>query len=240
MSEPLAPYFKGHFSFLGLENRRWITSSLAFISGVIVLVVYFQTRPSLETYISAEESFVRWESLGDEASYREMRKALRKVPSLEKKYAAVIAQRLFEKGALSDALLFAHHSLKSLDLDAPFHRTYGEISLLIEQGSYQDALQRSVSLKEEMKSLGDLSQVIGNYPVGGTFLFAHNLFRIACLHKELNNPPGERAAWDELEMFLTGKEGLREQIFESFERKEVTLEEYIAERKKKISLLSPK
>lgn len=234
MAEKLSPYFNGKFSFLGLENRRWVTSSLAFVSGVIVLVVYFQTGPSLETYMSAEESFAKWESSGDEAAYQEMRKALKKVPALEKKYAAVIAQRLFEKGSLPDALLFAHHSLKNLDVDAPFHVAYGETSLLIEQGAYQDALERSVALKEEMKAGSDFSQVIGDYPVGGAFLFAHNLLRIACLQKELNNKPGEKAAWEELEAFLKGNAVLGDQVFESFREKEVSLDQYIAERKKQL------
>ncbi len=234
MIEKTSPYFDGKFSFLGLENRRWVLSFSAFVAGVLVLIVYFQTIPTSETYVSAQESFAKWISLGDEISYQEMRRSLKKVPSLEKKYAGAIAQKLFEKGALSDALLFAHHSLEHLKMDAPFHMAYGETSLLIEQGSYQDALQRSVALKEEMKLRSSFSQMVGDYPVGGAFLFAHNLLRIACLQKELNNKPGEKAAWEELETFLNGNEILSAKVFEGFCEKEVSFLQYITERKKQL------
>ncbi len=234
MAEKLSPYFDGKFSFLGLENRRWVLSFSSFVAGVLVLIIYFQTRPTSETYVAAQESFTKWISSGDEASYLEMRKALKKVPSLERKYAAAIAQKLFEKGSISEALLFAHHSLESLKEDVPFHAAYGETSLLIEQGSYQDALQRSVALKEEMKGQSNFSHKVGDYPEGGSYLFAHNLLRIACLQKELHNRHGEKAAWEELETFLSGNEELGSQVFEGLCEKEVSFSEYIAERKKQL------
>lgn len=220
--------------FLSLQNRRWITSFAAFVVGVVVLVVYFQAAPSPELYTAAEEAVSKWKSSEDDFSYSEMRSALRKVPALERKYSPIIAQKLFERNRLSDALALAHQSLKAMEADAPYHAAYGETTLLIEQGSIQEALEKSVGLKEWMTNQCNLEHSIGEQPVGGALLFAHNLLRIASLQKELRNRPGEKAAWEELESFLNAKESLTHLVFDNFRDKGLDLAHYITERKKQL------
>ena len=169
MKKEPSPYFDEKFSFLPFQDKRWLTSAAACAAGVAVLIVYFQSTPKSEAY----------------ASYAEMKKAFKKVPSFEKKYEAAIAQKLFQKDRISDALVFAHNSLKRIEGDAPFHASYGQTTLLIEQGSYQEALEKSVGLKEQMMREQNWSQAGEEPLLGGALLFAHNLLRIACLQQEL-------------------------------------------------------
>src|SRR3990167_7166976 len=101
MKKETLPYFEKKFSFLAFQNKRWLTSGAACLAGVVILIVYFQSGPKPEAFAAAEEAVAKWESSQDEASYQEMKKALKKVPAIEKKYEAVIAQKLFEGDQLS-------------------------------------------------------------------------------------------------------------------------------------------
>lgn len=231
----LISVFKEKWSFFYLQNKRLVHAGVACLSGLLVLALYFQTAPKPEAYIAAEELVSKWKEDDSQISYDEVRKTLKKVPSLEKKYASVIAQKLFQRNQLSDALELAHKSIEQIQEDAPFHAAYGNTTLLIEQGSYQDALERSVALKEKMLRECDLEKQAGRQPVGGALLFTHNLLRIACLQKELKNKPGEKAAWDELERFLTEKKCLSHLLFNNFKDKGLDLSHYITERKKQLS-----
>lgn len=235
MKNNSSPYFEEKFSFLFLQNKRWLVSAASFVAGIAVLIAYFQLEPKFEAYAAAEEAVAKWASSQDDASYREMTAALKKVPDVEKKYEAVIAQKLFEGDQISRALNFAHNSLKRIREDVPFHAAYGEASLLIEQGAFQDALEKSVGLKEQMVRDRDWNQTSAEEQlVGGALLYAHNLLRIACLQKELKNKPGERAAWEELESFLREKENLSNLVFRNFREKGLDLANYIEERKKQL------
>jgi hypothetical protein len=232
--DDLISVFKEKCLLFLMKNKRFVNSCMACFAGVLVLVVYFQTAPGVEAYSVAEASVANWQEKQDDDSYIQMRKALKKVPMLEKKYGSVIAQKLFQRNQLADALALAHKSIHQIQEDAPFHAAYGEATLLIEQGAFQDALERSVGLKENMLHQCDLEQRFGSQPVGGALLYAHNLLRIASLQKELKNKPGEKAAWEELERFLGTKESLSHLVFSNFRDKGLDLSHYIAERKKQL------
>ncbi len=231
----LISIFKEKWTFFYLQNKRLVHATVACMSGLLLLALYFQTAPKPEAYLAAEEVVSKWKEEGSEISYDEMRRTLQKVPALEKKYASLIAQKLFQRNQLKDALELAHKSIEQIRDDAPFHASYGNTSLLIEQGFYQDALEKSVALKEQMLRECDLHSWAGRQPVGGSLLFTHNLLRIACLQKELKNRPGEKAAWDELERFLTEKETLAHLLYNNFRDKGLDLSHYIAERKKQLN-----
>ncbi len=224
----LISVFKEKYLFFIVQNKRFFNAGIACFLGLVLTVVYFQTAPGPEAYVAAEESVARWKETGDDVSYVEMRKALKKVPVLEKKYTSMIAQKLFQRNQLADALVLAQKSIRQIEEDAPFHAAYGASSLLIEQGSFQDALEKSVQLKENMLSQEGQSLAVGD------LLYAHNLLRIACLQKELKNKPGEKAAWDELERFLGTKENLSHLVFANFREQGLDLSHYIAQRKKEL------
>ena len=155
-----------------------------------------------------------------------MRETIRRVPALQSKYEAAIAQKLLNTDKINEALVMANRALNRVQEEVPFHATYAKTSLLIEQGSFQQALENAVALKEQMGS-SFLTE-----PKGGSLLYVHNLLRIACLQQELKNRPGERSAWEELSCFLQTETRLAQTLLESFSEKQVNLNQYIAERKK--------
>lgn len=223
-------FFRDRYEKITLEQRRLFGAALAGFAGFAVLIGYFTSAPGPESYAMAEKAVQKWQEVGDANSYSEMKKALKKVPALERKYNAVIAQKLFQRDRLSDALGLAHISIRQIEEEAPFHAAYGKTTLLIEQKSFQDALEKSVGLKERMLQQCDFRS--GNQP--GVFLYVHNLLRIACLQKELKNKPGEKAAWDELEKFLGSKATLSQDVFSNFRNNGLDLSHYIGERRKQL------
>lgn len=211
-----------------LEKKKEIViGSVSVIAGVALLIAYFQSGPNALSYAKAEAAFSQWQDspLEDEL-YLTMKSTIQDVPALEKKYEAVIAQKLMSTEKINEALLMANRSIERVKHDVPFHTAYGQTSLLIEQGSFQQALENAVALKEKMSG----SDMSGSRP--GSLLYAHNLLRIACLQQELNNRPGEKAAWEELEAFLQANSSVSELLMSSFSVKQVTLSQYIDSRKK--------
>jgi len=237
MEQDIPPFFKEKFLMLaGLssDSRRWIYSAGTFFLGVCVLVIYFQSGPKAIAFARAQSLFAKWEaSPQDPELFQEMSRALRKLPALQEKYQALIAQKLIEGGRGADAIKMAYGSLELAKNEVPWHASFAETSLLIEQGEYQKALERAVALKEQMGRESDISLFSGDRLVGGSVLYGYNLLRIACLQQELKNEPGERAGWEELDTFLKRKEGspVFNILLSLFHEKGVDLSQYIAERK---------
>lgn len=217
--------------FLNLSERKKQigVSVTSVIAGTAILIGYFQTGPNALNYAEAERVIAKWrDSPGDDVLYLNMKDAIRNVPALKKKYEAAIAQKLINTDKLSEALIMANSSLSRVKDEAPFHATYAMTSLLIEQGSFQEALEKAVALKEQM-GVSFLTEY-----KGGSLLYVHNLLRIACLQQELKNRPGEKAAWEELETILKSKNKVAQILLGSFSEKQINLTQYIAERKKSL------
>lgn len=204
----------------------------AFVAGSAILIAYSQSGPSSESYLEAENAFEKWASSPeDEALFQSLQASLGKVPELESKYNSIIAQMLLDRSVNGEAGRAIEWARKSLaQNDAPFHAAYAENSLSIEQGAFQEALQKAVALKEMMDQSFDLKKLQADPLAGGSFLYVHNLIRIACLQQKLANRPGEKAAWEELERFLSGSMD----AVSCFKEKGVDLTHYIAERKKQL------
>ncbi len=221
------------FQNLLFRKKEILASSAALVAGIVFLIVHFQTGPSAMTYARAEEVFAKWEaSPADGSLYRDLREAVRKVPTLRAKYEAVMAQRLLDVKKIDEALEMANQSLIRVKDETPFHSEFAHTSLLIAKGAYQEALEKAVALKEQIGSFFDVKSLGGDHLVGGSILYAHNLVRIACLQQELKNRPGEKAAWEELEGFLREGTPVADAILNNFSEKQLDLTQYIAERKK--------
>lgn len=204
---------------LQLQERKkeLITAAAATLGGAAILIGYFQSGPDAAAYAKGYEAFAAWEASPlDQSLYEKMQEAFRKAPDLRKKYEAVVAQRLIDSEKWSDALRAAQNSLARVRDTVPYHAEYGQNTLLIEKGEYQKALERAFALKD---------QILKNPYPGTPVLYVHNLLRIATLQQKLKNGPGEKAAWDELEQYLS-----RDETY--FSDKQFDLSQYIKERKK--------
>lgn len=209
------------------KTKQIALGSVSVIAGIAILIGYFHSGPSALSYAKAERAIAQWHaSPSDEALYTSMIRAIRDVPALEEKYEASIAQKLFDIEKVEEGLVFANRALSRVKGEAPLHATFAKTSLLIESGKFQEALEQAVALKEQMGP-SYLSEI-----KGGSLLYAHNLLRIACLQQELKNRPGEKAAWEELETLLSSQSVLAERLSLPFADKDVSLSQYIAERKK--------
>src|SRR3990167_5488366 len=217
---------------LPFVNRQWFGACTAVLAGVLVLIFSFQSGPKASLFAQAENLFAKWEaSPQDEILYQKMTQAMRKAPPLQKKYEAVIAQKLIGGGKGVEALQMACRALELARGEAPFHAAFAETSLLIEQEKYQTALQQAVALRERMTKECDIKKFLGDRLVGGSFLYVYNLLRIACLQQELKNHSGERAAWEELGGFLNNERSpVIHLVLSSFQEKGVDLFHYINSR----------
>lgn len=198
-----------------LLRWRWVVAIALCVTVAIVFII--QSSPKPIFFAQLEGKVEKWRrSFEEKALSKEMETMIKK-GRLEKRYGAQIAQQLVNRGEALEARPWAVAPLEALQKEAPFHAAFGKTSLLIEQGMFQEALERSVRLKEEMTEKG--------------FLHAYNLLRIAFLQKELSNVPGEKVAWEELETFLAESSDGK-LVYANFKTKGVDLTHYIAERKR--------
>ena len=175
------------------KKRELLIGASSVLAAVAILIVYFQSGPKAGTYASAEAAYETWKaSPNSEELYETMKESFRTVPSLQRKYEAEIAQKLLDTERTQEALEWVKGPLERIKSETPFHSSYAETSLLIEQGSFQEALEKSVQLKEQMNQSFDIGRLSEDPLVGGSLLYAHNLLRIASIQQRLNNRPGKR------------------------------------------------
>ena len=89
--------FKEKVVLYFLEYKRALSAGIFCLAGILFLGVHFLSMPGPESYKAAEEAVQLWKEKDDDATYIDMRRALKKVPSLEKKYMGAIAQKLFQR-----------------------------------------------------------------------------------------------------------------------------------------------
>ncbi len=240
MEKDIPGFFREQFFALEFFSAplRKFASGAAVLAGLIVLGVSLQSEPKAPAFAEAEAVFAKWakSSSADTSLFDEMTAALRKVPPLQVKYESVIAQKLIEGGNSSAALEIGYRAIERSRSETPYHAFFAETTLLIEQECFQNALEHAASLKAQMDKECNVSAFSQEPLVGGSLLYAHNLLRLACLQQELSNSPGELAAWEELEAFLSKAQGTKlSQLFLScFQEKQVSLPDYIAERKSRL------
>jgi hypothetical protein len=210
-----------------LNKKRIAIATTSVLAGTVLVIGHFSSDSDAKTYAKAEAAFAKWQaSPENEKLYAAMQNAINAIPSLKRKYEPLIAQRLIDTKHLNEALVIAEKSLNRVKDAAPFHSAYAEISLLIEKGNFQEALERSVALKEK----------IGVIPKGraGAMLYAYNLLRIASLQQELNNRPGEKAGWEELESYLKANQDVLDCFAKSIAKDAFLFTRYIEERKQQL------
>jgi len=218
--------------------KRWISAALAVASGAFILILYMNSGPKASSFAQAEVAFAKWKDsyLKEEIfPYEEMASALKKAPSLQEKYEPFIIQALIEGGEGTKALEMSHRSLRIAHIETPFHALFAETSFLIEKGEFQKALEKSASLKEMMAKEGGNKRFLGDRLVGGSFLYAQNLVRIAFLQKALKNLPGEKAAWEELEILIQSDSPSARLLLSAFHEKGVNLTHFIENRKAQLN-----
>ena len=236
MSSSVPPYFQEKFSLFQELTRtysKWLSIGASTAAGFLVLAFYFQSGPKAAAFAEAKRTFVQWmERPYDEHRLTGLVHALQKMPQLKEKYEPILVQKFIEGGRGGEVLDLAAKAIALAKTETPLHAAYAETTLLIEQEQYQLSLERAVALKTKMASEGGVIHLLENPAFGGAVLYGYNLVRIAFLQQELGNGPGEKAAWEELETFLSliGEE-MAQPLSRGLEEKGFSLTDYIRERK---------
>jgi hypothetical protein len=172
-------------------NHRSVLRYGAAVLAITLLTIFWGTRDGGTSH-KARTLFEQWKKTpGDASLTREMERALRKAPHIRRVLEAEIVQGFLNVGDVENADKRAAGCIARLQDDLPLHAEFARISLLIEQEKYQKALEASVTLKERLEKVEAASRFQG-----------WNLLRLAVLHKKLQNPSGELAAWEEVRGFM--------------------------------------
>lgn len=197
-----------------------------FFYGVILIIAAFfiafqfygkfHRREPKRYFLTASQAFDKWMYQGE--AFEKLEKALQSQPELETKFGALIADRFIAQNEGDKAQPFADNVFTRVLKHTPEHTAFAEGSLLIAKGNLREALTQSISLKERL----------GNH----TLLYGFNLIRIASLYRALGARDQELASLEELERYLKEDKKTSTLLSECFREGDVTLQDYIAERKK--------
>jgi hypothetical protein len=235
------PLEKPSFSEILEENEifRWIAENGKnlgigfFIIVALFFIGYRFTAGNMATseiqYIQAENDFQRFLSEHNSTAQTERLHKLDILlnvhPELHQKFDGAIAQKLINEGNILAGLSFASSSLARTEKEnAPYYSNYSKTTLLIAQKKYEEALQQSIALKQELFK----------NPQGVDLLNAFNLLRIATLAQALNLKTEEISAWDEWKIASadSGTNEAYQKLINYFNQTNVSLTNYIEVREK--------
>lgn len=210
----------------------------ALIIGVLVSKLGAKKTQSEKDFVTATAAFTKWSQILDQngAELAQLEKIVKKHPELRAQYDAPVGQSLLAAIAPQEASPFIERTLQRTN--QPYYSDYSKTSLKISHGSYQEALQESLSLKEKMLSDGEYWDKLDE----SSSLFAFNLMRIAVLSQQLGEKEKELSAWQEIKSYSDpikkddkiGQAGFK-QLLTHFTVQETTLLDYIKTREEDLS-----
>lgn len=220
----------GEFAEKLLKYRKIIGIVVVSASLVLALVLRFALGGSQaeKEFLQAEELFSSWESASDidEGVIAELAQAMKQHPELAEKFGSSIAQRYLALEHLDEAGEFKKYLLdERLSIKSPYS-AYAEGSYLIATGKYDEALARTLSLKEDLQGK---EQVLEQNAYGKD-LYAFTLLRLANLHQELKNSKEELAVWNELKQFFADHNTCGQVIINHLTDQKISLHDFIASR----------
>ncbi len=229
-----------------VEKRNWLPYIFLALVVLFVLTFRFFSLQSSKTeldFIVAEKAFLEVKrSLTGEVDEQTRDKAIEtlqhliaRYPELNSKYNGQIAQILITQGLNNKAENFVQKSSTNLskDEDMAYYLIFSNISQLIGQQKYKEALDTALHLKDQLLKLPEDSK--SDYDN----LFAYNLLRIAILQKEAGNPESELSAWSEWKKYSESEKSPNKLAFNALkaiiEDDNFNLEKYIAIREKELT-----
>lgn len=221
----------GHFNSDILDQHPFIVwvmehgeKILYTLLGAFLILLFsymwFSESSSREVsdFRSANEEFQAFQKLSDytndlssqNEALVKLTQILQQHPSLQAKYEGLIAQALIDRNEVVQALPFAESTFRRVGKDnLPLYIDYSEITLLIGQNHYEEAIKKSITLKEKMNKLlasdrSSESQLVGQNlkESFGEYLYAFNLLRIAFLQKHAGTAEQEIQSWKEWKDYM--------------------------------------
>jgi hypothetical protein len=215
-------------------NKRYILFGLLALLTLIVISYRFVSTTTLKAerdFFQAQTNFSQFQEKGVKSeefaasieNLDQLEGIINRHPELHAKYDGLIAQGLILEQKVNKARPFAESAFQRVQKDSvDLYHDYAETSLFISAGNEQEALERTLQLKEKMDQHASV--------FGGT-LYLFNLIRLAMLYQQLNYSSEELQAWNEIQNYTANNEALIT-IHQLFKEGSTSLNQYIDERKK--------
>lgn len=208
-STPIGFWFAAH------RKRVTVIGSAVFLAMIVVSVKMAHGQTDDQETI--EEMYAAWEK--EVTNERLFKKLIDYLESdvRPNPYRCKTAQTLLALGKMKEAKTLSKEPLQRLSRIAPQHAEFANVSFLIASKEFQKALERAVSLKEKIEDRRSI-------------LYGKNLLRIAFLQQEVQNPAGEKVAWNEVEEFISGSG--KSVVLDGLKEERIDFETYLKERQK--------
>jgi hypothetical protein len=203
---------------------------IALVAGTLVAKLGTKKAQSEKDFIEGATVFTKWNKVLDQngPELAQLENIMKKHPELCAEYDTLLGQSLIAIIAPKQAMTYVNRALKRTN--PPYYQEYSQTSLKITQGSFEEALQEALSLKEKML----LDQQYWERLDQSSALYAFNLLRIALLSQKIGNEASELSAWQEIKSYnpsakkdnKIGQLGFK-QLFTHFTVQEITLLDYI-------------
>lgn len=203
--------------WISLHGEKLLYSILAAFSVLILGYLWLSgSSTKMEgDYQSASREFQAFQQAAKsgqiqemEGTYQKLALVMTQLPDLHAKYDGQIAQAFIDMNDIKQAKPLALATLQRVSKDnLPLYNEYSQITLLIEEGQYANAIQRSLALKQAMiQKLEQKEQEVGAQaaePTFGSLLFAMNLLRTAFLEQQVGDRAKEIESWEEWKMYTS-------------------------------------
>lgn len=205
--------------------------------GILAIALFFLFRFFNASQTQAENQFLQAEDLGAklndpfqvEDTINTLQPLLKKHPELYQKYDGPIAQSLLLISKPQEAIPYMERNFSRVStMESTHHQKSQEITKLVSQNQIEQAYQKGLMLKEEMKA--EASQF--------AHLYLYNLVRLAFMEQALGLKKQEAQSWQDF-LNISKKGSLipqqtYDEFVEAWSMNGISLINYIQDRQKKL------
>ncbi|MDR3624282.1 MAG: hypothetical protein P4L16_03985 [Chlamydiales bacterium] len=222
------PLEQNHFleEFLSKWGKTILYTSVGLGSLLFLLYRFFLSTPeqSISSFLDAKATMAKLKANSQEiTSFDHLKSLLNDSSRLQVYYDATLANELIYKDDWLQAKPYAEAALKrSISTDNAY-KLYSETSLLIGIKNYQEALNSTLSLSEDLKDKPSYA-----------LLYGCNLLRLASLYHELQLPQEETNTWKMWQKFADDEKNNSafQKIQMVFQKGSCCLENYVTQQLK--------
>lgn len=192
------------FAFLAIRLSGWATGETE--------VDYVTAKNDLNLLITHPSGTENSDEARD--ALERLQTIVARHPDLASKYDGSIGQILLAENKPDAALPYVDRALsRTTEELLPNYARFAALSVIVQEGRLDEALEKSLALKEDLKIADD------------TPLYAYNLLRIILIAKEIGNNDVVKKGLEEWRQ----KEGLPafEKIISRFSQEEIPLRDYL-------------
>lgn len=197
-------------SFLWKQKERIAMALLVVISGVIFFAKGINGKEKLQNDYMQSGLYQIKVKAQKEVDEVKLVQLLKRHPELKPVFSPYLEQTYILGGNLPLAKALSEDSLKRLSFINPLFQEYARISLLMEEGKYEEALTQSTAMGEKL-----LKESSPN-------LYGLNLVRVAFLEKILEKSAPSKVRWEEIKSLISNE------IFMHFSDENLTLLDFAA------------